>query len=260
MRVYRSPIISFALTKMLSLLAYPLSQALLLALLSLLFWRFRRFAATLLVLAVGWLYLASTALFADFLMGSLERHYPPKAMSVISRADAIVLLGGATRGDAHLGSMSDLNQQADRLIHAAALYKAGKAPFVLLTGGAGPGQRPEAEMMQEHLELMGLPRSALVLERASRDTHDNAVYSSILLEGRGVKRILLVTSAFHMRRAVPLFEREGFEVIPAPTDFQRLVGEGATPGWLPSAAALVRTTYALHEYAGYLAYRHRGWI
>ena len=60
--------------------------------------------------------------------------------------------------------------------------------------------------MHEHLELMGVNPRAMMMERESRNTHDNAVYSSVVLQGKGVRRILLVTSAYHMRRAVPLFE------------------------------------------------------
>lgn len=214
----------------------------------------------LLGLAIAWLYVASTSWFADFLMAPLEQHHRPKAMSVVPKADAIVLLGGATRGDMHFSSMGDLNAQADRLIHALALYKGGKAPMILLSGGGLPGNRPEAEIMYEHMTLMGVPRRALIRERESRDTHDNAVYSAILLKGKGVKSIHLVTSSFHMRRAVRLFERQGFEVIPAPTDFQRRVGAAVVPRWLPSADALVRTTIALHEHIGYRVYQYRGWI
>ncbi len=63
-------------------------------------------------------------------MGTLERGFVPRAMSVIAPADAIVLLGGAMRGDTHMGTLPDLNQHADRLVHAVALYKAGKAPVI----------------------------------------------------------------------------------------------------------------------------------
>ena len=79
----RSSAISFALTKLASLLVYPLTQSLLLSLLALLCFRWRRLAAGLVMLSVSWLYLASTGLFADFLMGSLEDHYPPKAMAAV---------------------------------------------------------------------------------------------------------------------------------------------------------------------------------
>ena len=132
------------MTKLLSLLAYPLSQALLLCLLGLLLMALGRkhMAFASVSLAVTWLYLCSTGLFAGFLMGLLEDAYPSKAMSSVEPADAIVLLGGAMRGDAHMGALPDLNQQADRLVHATALYKAGKAPLILVTGGAAEGDRP----------------------------------------------------------------------------------------------------------------------
>lgn len=217
-------------------------------------------AGACLLLAGGWLYLCSTAWFADLLMGGLEDAYPPKALSVTPRADAIVVLGGATRGDMHLGSFGDLNQQADRIVHALRLYRAGKAPLILLSGGADPASRPEAELMYEHLALMGVEPRALLRERESRDTRENALYSAILLRGRGVQSILLVTSGFHMRRSVPLFEAQGFEVIPAPTDFQRLVGVPTVPRWLPTADDLTRSTYAIREWVGYLVYRWRGWL
>ena len=95
----RRTAITFELTKLLSLLLYPLSQGLLLCLsaLLLLLFHFRRTAMAALLLAVAWLYLCSTALVADFLMGTLERDYRPRSMSVQGTADAIVLLGGAGR-------------------------------------------------------------------------------------------------------------------------------------------------------------------
>lgn len=222
--------------------------------------RFVSLATCCLLLAFAWLYLCSTAWFADLLMGQLEDGFRPKALSVIPEADAIVLLGGATRGDTHLSGLGDLNQQADRIVHALQLYRAGKAPLILLSGGADRNSRPEAELMHEHLELMGVSPQAMLSERKSRDTRENAVYSTILLRDKGVRSILLVTSGFHMRRAVPLFEAQGLVVIPAPTDFQRLVGRSAVPRWLPTADDLVRTTYALREFAGYEVYRWRGWL
>lgn len=245
---------------MLSLLLNPLTQALILLLLALALWRFRRPAMSLVLVAFGWLYLCSTALVADFLMGALEDPYTPKALSRVPQADAIVILGGATRGDTHFSSMGDLNEQADRLTHGLQLYRAGKAPLVMLSGGGCDSCRAESEIMFEHLELMGVPAGVMLRERESRTTQENAVYTGIILQGKGVRRILLVTSAYHMRRAVPLFERQGLEVIPAPTDYQRLVDEPTLPPWLPSAEDLVRTTKALREHVGFWVYRSRGWL
>lgn len=248
------------MTKILSLLVYPLSQALLLGLCSLLaiLWRRPRAAFWSLGLGLGWLYLCSTMFFADYLMATLEDSYPPKALSVTADAQAIVLLGGAIRGDTHMGTLGDMNQQADRLVHALALYKAGKAPLILVTGGATPGARSEAEIMFDLLTLMGVPPRAILQEGNSRNTHQNAVNSAAMLQQLGIDKVLLVTSAFHMRRSEALFKAQGLEVIPAPTDYQRLVGPVTMPGWLPSVSDLWQSTYALHEIIGYWVYRYQG--
>ena len=193
-------------------------------------------------------------------MGFLERDYTPRAMSVVPTVDAIVLLGGAMRGDTHMGTLPDLNQQADRLVHAVALYRAGKAPLLLLTGGGSSEDRPEAEQMQDLLRVMGVPDQAMLLETQSRNTHDNAVYTAQMLKARGLQRVLLVTSAFHMRRAEALFLAQGVQVVPAPTDYQRLVSAGDGWGLRPGIKHLYRTTLAMHELLGYQVYRWRGWL
>jgi uncharacterized SAM-binding protein YcdF (DUF218 family) len=254
--------LSFEATKLLSLLVYPLSQALLLCFLALVlvYLDLRRLALVSLGFAVAWLYLASTGIVADRLMASLEKDQRPRALSVIPQADVIVVLGGATRGDTHWSSLGDLTAQADRLVHATQLFKAGKAPRVLVSGGAPRGARSEAELMEQLLAVMGVPRRAVLRESESRDTHDNARFSGILLRGKGLERILLVTSAFHMRRAKALFLAEGLDVIPAPTDFQRLVSKPPVPRWLPTVQDLQRSTLALREHVGYWVYRWRGWI
>jgi uncharacterized SAM-binding protein YcdF (DUF218 family) len=212
------------------------------------------------LLSVGWLYLCSTSLFANYLTGSLERDFVPRAMSVIDRADAIVLLGGGMRGDTHMGTLADLNQRADRLVHAVALFKAGKAPVIVLTGGGVDGARTEAEQMKDLLGVMGVSGEHLLLEVESRNTHDNAVYTAQLLKARGMNRILLVTSAYHMRRSLALFEAQGLDVIPAPTDFQQLVTPQVLPPWLPAVSNLYQSTDALHEMVGYWVYRWQGWL
>jgi uncharacterized SAM-binding protein YcdF (DUF218 family) len=253
---------AFTVSKLLSLLVYPLSLSLLLCVLALIFSRLRwaRSSFYTLLLAAGWLYLCSTALFANFLMGTLERDFASRAMSVIAPADAIVLLGGAMRGDTHMGTLPDLNSHADRLVHAAALYKAGKAPVILLSGGGVAGARTEAQQMKDIMVVMGVPAQHLRLENASRDTHDNAVNTARLLKAKGMQRILLVTSAFHMRRSAALFAAQGLEVVPAPTDFQQPVAQQLLPAWLPVVSNLYQTTDALHEIVGYWVYRWRGWL
>jgi uncharacterized SAM-binding protein YcdF (DUF218 family) len=243
-------------------LVYPLSLALLLSLIGvILVWLDRRRPGlAALLTGLAWLYLCSTAFFADFLIGWLEQGYPSKAMSAVEQADAIVLLGGAARGHTHAGRMPDLNQHADRLVHAVALYKAGKAPVILVTGGGAPGNRPEASQIKDHLRVMGVPDRAILLEVQSRNTYDNALYTAPMLEARKMSRVLLVTSAYHMRRSEAVFRDQGVDVQPAPTDHKRLVATTAVPRWLPGSGSLLRSTLALHEITGFWVYRWRGWL
>lgn len=246
----------------LAAIVYPITQVLLLAIagLLLLHRKHGRSAFVLLAAATGWLYLCSTAMFANALMANLESHFVPRSMQATEPAEVIVLLGGAMRGDVHMGSLPDMNQQADRLVKAVSLYRAGKAPMVLLSGGAHPENRPEAQQMKDLLQVMGVPPQAMLLESRSRTTYDNARYTAEILRARDIKRIILVTSGFHMRRAAAVFRAQGLEVQAAPTDFQRVVAADGGLGLSPAVSNLTRTTLAFHELMGYLVYRLRGWL
>jgi uncharacterized SAM-binding protein YcdF (DUF218 family) len=124
--------------------------------------------------------------------------------------------------------------------------------------------------MASILTQIGVPREALWLEGNSRNTYENAVESKKILDRAGIRRIVLVTSALHMPRSVAIFEKQGFEVIPAPTDY--LVTDRdwtyyLTPDWriqlfnlIPTAEDLHFTTLALKEYLGILVYRLRSWL
>jgi uncharacterized SAM-binding protein YcdF (DUF218 family) len=260
--------ISFEATKLLSLLVYPLTQVFLLQLLALLtlWWGRRRAALLILVVGVAWFYLVSTEVFGAWLMQNLERSYPPVAAQALPEADVIVLLGGGVHSRKSPQVLGDLNRWSDRLLFAAALYKAGKAPAILLSGGGPEGRPTESELSRDILLVMGVPPESMVLEETSRDTHGNAVYTAPLIQQHGWERVLLVTSAFHMRRAVALFAARGIAVIPAPTDHfishhaEQEDDELEVLAWLPTLKGLLVTHYALHELVGFTVYRLRGWL
>lgn len=254
-------LISFSLSKILSMAFYPLTQVLLLlvlALLSLLF-RWRALVLVFLVLGAGELYLFSTGAVSSRLMGYLEQPYPPREPAELPRADIIILLGGAIRSEFHRAHPADLNARADRLLHALRLYRAEKAPRILLSGGVVSGITPESRLMARHLQDMGVPCEAILLEEASRSTLENARFVVPRLRELGVERALLVTSAFHMRRTLALFDVPDIEIVPAATDYQLLSGPPLLGNWWPSVSALKRSTLALHEIAGHQVYRLRHW-
>src|SRR5262249_13615944 len=110
------------------------------------------------------------------------------------------------------------------------------------------------------LQEWGVPPEAILLEDRSLNTHENAVFSFQILTARQVRRILLVTSAMHMPRAVAAFRKAGFEVVPTPADFRTGWVPLNTPAdaW-PSADWLLSSELAIKEWIGLLVYKVRGW-
>lgn len=247
------------LAKILSQIAYPLLASLLLAAWAgVLLWRNRRWSGgVLLAIALGWLWLWSTPAFSDWIRATLERRYPPSPVEELSVADAIVVLGGAMEAAKPPERLHpDLGAAADRVWHAARLFRAGKAPLILASGGNLPWsgiERPEAAAIAELLQEFGVPANAIVLEARSRTTRENRDNSLPILHALGARRILLVTSALHMPRALALFENTDLAVIPAPTDFEVHERPGHPLRWLPDAQALADSSRAFKEYLG-------GWV
>jgi uncharacterized SAM-binding protein YcdF (DUF218 family) len=259
------------LSKTLPLLVYPVGLVTILILAALLTARRPRMQRVLLLLALGVLFIAGNRCVADGLQRSLEWRYLP--LNEIPKAEAIVLLGGGTQTAAYPRTTVELNSAGDRVLYAAHLYRQGKADHILVSGGSidwlAPTSTP-AQDMASLLEELLVPKNAIWLESTSRNTYENAANSRRILEPLGIQRIILVTSAAHMPRSVALFEHQGFEVIPAPTDFRI-----TQSGWdqmtstsllvqllnlFPSAENLSQTTGALKEYIGMFIYRLRGWL
>lgn len=259
----------FELGKVVGWLLSPLVLALVLwTVAAVLFWRgHRRLGLSAGLLAVLGLWTVATPLVANRLAYSLERRFPAVLADQASQADAIVLLGGALSG-ARLPERPsfDLGSAADRVWYAAALFKAGKASSVLVSGGnqrGADGMQVESEAMRSMLLALGVPVSAIRLEGNSRNTAENAQQSLGLIQAVGAKRVLLVTSAVHMPRALWTFQAalrgSGVTVLPATTDVEGLPGTLDPLGrWFPDANSLSLSTRALKEYLGLAALRLRG--
>ena len=217
----------------------------------------RRAGLALIAGGLAWLALWSTPLASHALRGWLEERAGPRAVEQVPSAAAIVVLGGAVRGARPPQRLyPDLGSAADRLWHAARLYRAGKAPLLLLSGGnAHEDEAPEARSMSQVLRDLGVPQEALLLEAGSVTTAQNAAASARLLRQRRIDRVVLVTSALHMRRARALFEREGIQVDPAPTDFEVVDRPLRLRDGVPDAEALEGSARAIKELVGAFAGR-----
>ena len=248
-------------TKLLSLLIYPLSLGMLLLLIAVISGAIGRRGLSWLMTLLGFLviYFPATEFGSEALMQPLEGRHPAFSPEELPAAQAIVLLGGASNGAARFGRGADLNDAADRVMFAAELYFAGKAPIILVSGGAPETMQPEAELLAQQLQALQIPRKQLLLETQSRTTFDNAVMAGEILKNAGLQHILLVTSGSHMRRSLALFERDGLQVTAAATDHQiPKFSHPYVPGWIPTYARLARSSRAIHEWVGYWAYDNSG--
>lgn len=259
------------LSKLLPLFIYPLGLACVILVVALLtIGRQPRTAVICIVLALILLLGSSNSWSARFFVRSLEWQNTPS--SQLPNAEAIVVLGGATRSAFLPRPTVDLLESGDRVIYAAQLYRQKKAPYIILSGGRiewfGKGSS-EARDMATILTSLGIPQEALIEEPESLNTHDNAINVKKILDARGIKRVLLITSAIHMPRSLLIFKKQNIDVIPAPTDFLVSYGEIQELTSTPKAAILNlfpdtdnmhHFTSALKEYIGIIIYRLRGWV
>ena len=254
------------LSKFLPVFVSPLGLTLVLLALgfALSFTRFRRLLRTALGLAFLLLYVASMPVVADALMLPLEARHPPRPIADHAPADVAILLGGALGQPLPPRVAPDLGEPADRVIQAWRLWRAGKVRRILVTGGNWPWQAsvaPEAVLIAAMLEELGVPSGAILLERASRNTYENAVQSKAIWDAEGFRSGYLVTSASHMPRALAVFRKAGLPVEPSETDLRvRTPIYDSVLDLLPNPSALARTGDAIREAIGLLVYRLRGWI
>ncbi|HTT02872.1 MAG TPA: YdcF family protein [Steroidobacteraceae bacterium] len=196
------------------------------------------------------LWLLATPLVADTLVRWAEK-YPALDLRKSVGAQAVVILAGGVRVDApEYGGSAPGATTLERLVYGARVARATGLPILV------SGSRYEAAAMEEFLRR-DLALKATWVENRSRDTHENARKSAVILAQAGVHRVLLVTSAAHMARSVTEFEQAGITVTPAPAAMWTLRDRGIT-GWIPNADALTRSQRALYEALGrlVLAARH----
>ena len=188
----------------------------------------------------------------------LERDYPIQRAEDAPEADAIVILGGGMGSNTNTLIYADMSQGADRVWQAVRLYRAGKAPLVIATGIA------ELDSTKPLLLDFGIPESSIIIENDSRNTEENAKFTeSVLRERLGDDRpisVLLVTSAWHMRRSEFLFKRyaPSLTIIPCPGDYEATCGIDRPleiKDFVPSAAALHANNDYLKEHLGYWGYK-----
>ena len=198
-------------------------------------------------------------------MGNLERPYDGKAWEKVDAADAVVMLGGTHDFSRRSPLPFNLGDTSDRIFSALELIRLGKAKHLVL-GGAGyetpKGIRPDSELLEHWMRLWRLPTGEIHLLGACRDTLDEAERTLILARRYQWKRVFLVTSASHLRRAEAVFNRVGIETVPVGCDFIGLDALEAGNQWqiVPTLRSLEITRHWLHETLGWWYYKLKGKI
>ncbi len=223
-------------------------------------WKRRRIFGALGVLVL-WIF--STEYVSNALFRHLE-HEATASYRPEKTYDAVVLLGGAgdERIEAELGQIS-LNDNVERLIATHRLLADGKAHYAILSGAASSpalAEHSEARILARQLALWGIAPSRLILEEKARNTHENALYSRQIAIEHGFANVVIVTSAFHMPRAIECFTAVDFPVDSFITDYRAHEVELSRANeLLPRAVWLNVSTEYFRERFGLWVYRLQGY-
>ena len=174
------------------------------------------------------------------------------------KGDVIILLGGGVYDNVPdiSGRGTPMPEMLGRLVAAVRIQKRLNVPVIVSAGKVYPHKGAEAPIDKRFLVDLGVPAVKIIMEEKSRDTIENARYTKKICSSHGFKKPILVTSAYHMKRAVLSFEKVGMKVTAFPVNFKSgELGKYEWDDYLPDISAFVNSAYALHEYWGLLFYR-----
>jgi len=251
----------FILSKTIYLLVMPVTWIFVFLLMAL-FSKSSKRKNTYLTVGIISLYIFSCPFFSNFLMKQWE--FPAKPFnSYLGKYHSAIILGGVTDINKLPKDRVFTKQGADRILHAAKLYDLGIVENLLVTGGTfsdQPEAISEAHQMKKVLMQCGIPDSVIMVESESINTRENALKSFDLLKKQGItdKKHILVTSAFHMRRALGCFEQAGINTTPFSTDFYTSdgrLGVSILEVIYPTEESLYKTFKVFREVLGYVVYK-----
>lgn len=249
----------FILSKFLGFIALPSNLLIEIGIVGvlLLFTQYRRLASWLVVTSIVLTAVVGWSPLGNILILPLEQRFPPWNSSH-GPPNGLVVVGGAITPDvsAARGAVA-LNEAAERVTAAAALARRYPNARIVYSGGSNAvlaDRIPEAPFAVAELEALGVAHDRITAEEQSRNTVENAVFSRLLAQPKPGERWLLITSAYHMPRAMAAFRAAGFAVEAYPVDWRTRgpIDSGRPFGAL--SEGLRRTDEAAHEWVGLLGY------
>lgn len=199
------------------------------------------------------------------LLATLERPYARASLDDVPACDAVIVLGGGIAPSTNDVVGFTFTDAGDRIIAAVELMRQGKAPVLVMGGGfyQETGDKiSDTPLVRGWIERWGLVTNEIVALGVTHNTREEAVEVKALAGRRGWRRVILVTSAFHMKRTEAVFRTAGLDVVPVACDFNT-VGrpkDESRFSLFPQHESVGSLSYYLHEQVGMLVYRLRGWI
>lgn len=208
------------------------------------------------VIAVAGLLVAGFSSLGNILILPLEERFPRWAEGEGGSPDGIVVLGGSfVTGIGAARDSVELNESGERMTEFAALARRYPGARLVFSGGAGGGGVTESEAAARLLAEIGIEPARVAFEDRSRNTWENAVFTRALVSPGQGERWLLVTSAWHMPRAIGSFRAAGFEVEAYPVDYRTRGRDDAWRGFSSVSEGLRRIDTTVREWIGLAVYR-----
>ena len=215
----------------------------------------------------GLLVFFSNPYISQLMMGWYE--IEPVAISKNEKFDGLIIPGGFVVNYTIDGQLRvNFSDGNDRMMQAIDLYKRGVSNRIIYTAGADTvfgTYKPEAELGRAFLLKCGIPDSAIWIEKASINTYQNAAFTAKMLDKKDPawknKKYLLITSGFHMRRALKCFEKAGLHVNPYSTDLRSIRSKDHVVNTvIPTYGGIQNWTYIIKEWIGLLVYWMKDYI
>jgi uncharacterized SAM-binding protein YcdF (DUF218 family) len=198
-----------------------------------------------------------------FIINQLLKYWEPKSnMNNNKVYDAGIVLSGFMSRDKESGSLS-FGEGADRLTEGLIQYRKGRIKTIIISGGSGSlvDDTRESILAKAFLtENCGIPDSVVLIDTVSRNTYENAVESKKIMNTKGLKSAIMITSAWHMRRAEGCFKKVGMDVDIHPTDgLYHIQGFSPSDLFIPGTGNIIKWENLMHEIAGIIIYKLQGY-
>ena len=211
-------------------------------------------------LGLGILWFCSAPWGANRLLYPLEKDYQNRVRP--ARADAILVLGGSLDLERSEPGHLEFNDAADRFLAGLELARDFPAAKLVFSGGTTSftdHTKTEASLLKAEAIRLGVAPERILVDDRSRNTRENAQECKRLVGDASGQALVLVTSAFHLRRSLACFRQVGLEPTPYAADVRNHYGNEGPFGWFPQAGCLNDATAAVREYVGLVMYRLKGY-